>query len=227
MLHIQHWFRRGLIYLIGLFLMAFGVSVSKVSDLGVSPVNSIPCVVSEISGIDMGLCTTGVFIFFIFIQLLILRRDFKTVYLLQIICSMIFGMFVSITNQIAGIFLPACTNYAMSILYIGISIILVALGILLYLEADILSLPGEGVMQAVSGKAGIPVSSSKMIFDWTVVIIAAALSLIFLEQLTGVREGTVISAFGVGICLKFLNKYCLKPVQVFLKCPQTMEGVNP
>ena len=50
---------------IGLFVMALGVSVSKTSDLGVSPVNSIPCVLSVITNIDMGICTTVVFVSFI------------------------------------------------------------------------------------------------------------------------------------------------------------------
>ncbi len=213
---MKHWSKRIVVYLIGLFIMALGVSVSKASDLGVSPVNSIPSVMNEICGIDMGICTTVIFIGFIFIQFLILRKDFKAIYLLQIFCSAIFGFFVSISNQIANNILPVCGNYGMRLVYIAISIILVALGILLYLEANILSLPGEGVMQAISDKTGIVLSSSKMIFDWTVVIIAAILSLIFIGKLAGVREGTVIAAFGVGICLKMLNKILLKPVKNFL-----------
>ena len=50
----EYVLRRGGIYLLGLFVMALGVSISKASDLGVSPVNSIPSVVSEITGVDMG-----------------------------------------------------------------------------------------------------------------------------------------------------------------------------
>lgn len=219
-------YKRGMVYLVGLFIMALGVSISKMSDLGVSPVNSLPCVISEISGVDMGICTTGVFISFIFIQLIILRREFKAVYLLQIICSTIFGLFVSIANQLSPALLPACSNYGSKLLYVAVSIVLVAFGILLYLEADILSLPGEGVMLAVSKKTGIPLSSSKMLFDWTAVLIAAALSLLYFKKLIGVREGTVIAAFGVGLCLKLLNRYCLKPVQRFLNCAVENENVE-
>lgn len=208
--------KRGIIYLLGLFTMAMGVSVSLLSDLGVSPVNSLPCVISEILKIDMGICTTAVFIVFIVIQLLILRKDFKKLYLLQIFGSVIFGFFVSVTNRLAAMVLPECENYGMRLLYVTVSMVLVALGILLYLEADILSLPGEGVMKAVSYKAGIHISTSKLYFDWTVVIIAALLSVVFIGELVGVREGTVIAAFGVGICFKFLNKYFQKPLREFI-----------
>ncbi len=104
----------------------------------------------------------------------------------------------------------------MQLFYIVISMILVALGILLYIQANILSLPGEGVMQAISQKTGIALSTAKIIFDWSVVIIAAVLSLVCLRTLSGVREGTIIAAFGVGLCLKVLNHFFQKPLERFL-----------
>ena len=217
--NFSKYLKKVIVYLVGLFVMALGVSVSKASELGVSPVNSIPSVLSDILKIDMGICTTAVFIGFILIQLIILRKDFKPVFLLQILCSAVFGFFVSLSNKLADAFLPPCGNYAARLLYILISMVLVALGIMLYIQADILSLPGEGVMQALSVKTGISLPTAKIIFDWSVVIIAAATSLICLKTLSGVREGTVIAAFGVGLCLKLLNKLFLKPLQGFLEVP--------
>ena len=221
----EYVLRRGGIYLLGLFVMALGVSISKASDLGVSPVNSIPSVVSEITGVDMGVCTTLVFIGFIFVQLLILRREFKPVAFVQVLCSVIFGGFVSVTGFLCGLFLPPCENYAMRIVYVLVSIVFVALGILLYLEANVLSLPGEGVMQALSKKTGIALATGKMIFDWGVVIISAILSLVCMGALVGVREGTVLAAIGVGLCLKLLGKLLRKRVQAFLAPPPQKKAV--
>ncbi|MGI6014436.1 MAG: YczE/YyaS/YitT family protein [Oscillospiraceae bacterium] len=211
-----HWIKRFAVYVFGLFIIAFGVSVSKMSDLGVSPVNSIPCVISEILQIDMGICTTCVFIGFILLQILIVQKDFQWKNLLQILCSTLFGSFVSLTNRIAKMLLPVCSNYGMRLVYVGISVILVAVGILLYIEADVLPLPSEGVMQAVSYKTKLAFSTAKLGFDWTVVIISAMLSLIFMKGLVGVREGTVIAAFGVGICLKVVTKFLQTPLRTFL-----------
>ena len=47
--------RRVVIYLLGLFILALGVSFSVKSRLGVSPVNSIPYTVSMLTGIEQGL----------------------------------------------------------------------------------------------------------------------------------------------------------------------------
>lgn len=80
--------------------MALGVSFSKVSSLGVSPVNSIPCVVNNITKINTGLCTIVVFIGFIIIQMITHKRNFKAISLLQIFCSFLFGFYVSFTNLI-------------------------------------------------------------------------------------------------------------------------------
>lgn len=212
----MYWIKRLVVYAFGLFIMALGVSISKLSDLGVSPVNSIPCVISEILQIDMGICTTCVFIGFIGIQILIMRKEFQWKNLLQILCSIVFGAFVSLTNRIAERLLPDCSNYAMRLVYVGISMILVAGGILLYIEADVLPMPSEGVTQAVTMNTSISFSTAKLLFDWSVVILAAILSLLFMKGLVGVREGTVIAAFGVGICLKLITKLLQAPLQNFL-----------
>lgn len=213
---IQQLTRRIIVYTIGLFIMALGVSVSKISNLGVSPVNSVPSVLSDILQVDMGICTTGVFLVLIVIQIIILRKEFQPVNLLQVVCSFMFGYFVSITNKLSVNILPQCNSYIIQLLYVFISIILVAMGILLYLEASILSLPGEGVMQAISNKTGIALSTAKLFFDWSLVTIAVVTSLIFTRSLMGVREGTVLAAFGVGICLKFFTNYFKIPLNKIL-----------
>ena len=49
------------VYCLGLLLLAFGVAVSVNSDLGVSPVNSLPYVISRIIHVQLGTCVTAVF----------------------------------------------------------------------------------------------------------------------------------------------------------------------
>ncbi|MFI3208388.1 MAG: hypothetical protein R3Y40_04565 [Eubacteriales bacterium] len=74
-----------IVYCSGLFIMAIGISLAIISDLGVSPVSSIPYVVSVITGIDLGMCTTTVFICFIGIQWILLGREFRLRNMIQIV----------------------------------------------------------------------------------------------------------------------------------------------
>ena len=136
--------RRVLVYCTGLFIMALGVSFSGAADLGMSPVNSIPYVLSEIfTSLSMGTWIIIIFSLYIIIQFIIL-------------------------------------------------------GILLYLAPRLMSLPGEGIMQVIAQKLHLPLHKVKMCFDITVSLIALAISLAYFRQFHGIREGTVIAAFGAG-----------------------------
>ncbi len=104
------WVFRVLFYVLGLFVMALGVAIAANSNLGISPVNSLPYVVSEAVHRDPGTCVTLVFCSYILLQIIILRREFKWINLLQIVFSTIFGYFVNFTKTLVGDF--AIPTYA-------------------------------------------------------------------------------------------------------------------
>lgn len=98
--------KRIVVYCAGLFIMALGVSLSVLSNLGVSPMSSIPYVMSQIvPSISMGSFTTGLFCCYVAIQAVLLGSKFHPVRLLQILGSFLFGWFVDITNWLTGLIL--------------------------------------------------------------------------------------------------------------------------
>ena len=197
--------KRVFVYCAGLFVMALGVSLSVLSNLGVSPMSSIPFVLSQIiPSISMGTFTTALFCSYILIQAILLGRKFNFIRLLQILGSFIFGWFVDITNWLVDLFLPLPSNYVLQLFWLLMGIICVAIGIFLYLTPSLPSLPGEGVMQVVSEKYHLPLHWAKIGFDVTVTVIALILSLVFFHRLNGLREGTILAALGVG---KFLGLF--------------------
>ena len=68
------WAIRVILYVVGLFFMALGVALAVNSDLGVSPVTSLPYVVSLIADRALGTCVIAVYGVYIVLQILILRR---------------------------------------------------------------------------------------------------------------------------------------------------------
>ena len=153
-------FRRWAVYFGGLFLMAAGVSFSVLSGLGVSPIDTIPYVTSVIFRSDMGLWTAIVFACYVGLQAIILRRDFPGRNILQIPIGICFGWFISVTNALEGALLPEPTNYAVQLLYLLLSMMLIGFGISFYVEAGLMSMPAEGVAQAIAAKTGWQLSSS-------------------------------------------------------------------
>jgi len=199
----SRFFRRLLLYLLGNFVLAFGVAVAVKSDLGITPVNSIAYVASRIFFVDHGLMTAMVYCGYVLIQFAILRKEFRPVSFLQIGVAMLFGLFVSLCNRILSF--PAPEVYWGRILLMFASVVIIALGILLYLRADLLPQPAEGLMLAVQKKTGWKLHNIKIFFDFTVVAAAAALSFITVQRIIGLREGTLIAMLGVGKVMGFLS----------------------
>lgn len=197
--------KRLLVWCVGLFTMAVGVSLSVLSDLGVSPMNSVPYVLSEIiTSVSMGTFTTALFCSYILLQAALLGRKFRPVILLQIFSSFVCGWFVDLSNWLVGMVLTEPKLYVMRLVVLVISMACVGLGIFLYVSPKLPPLPGEGAMQVISEKFHIPLHWAKIGFDVTVTSAALILSLIFFHGLHGVREGTILASIGVG---KFLGLF--------------------
>lgn len=197
--------RRLLIYCLGLFILALGTAFAVFAGLGVSPVSALPKVLSDLlPRLSMGVWTMLVFAFFILIQAAFLRRAFRVTRFLQLICSVIFGFFVDFANWLTRQLLPPPEHYVTALVYLLFSMAFVAMGVLMYLTPELLSLPAEGVSLELSRKTGKPLHQCKMIFDCCLTLAAAILSLVGFGQLAGVREGTIISALGVG---KFMGVF--------------------
>jgi uncharacterized membrane protein YczE len=91
-----------------------------------------------------------------------------------------------------------------------IGIILVGIGVSLEVEANFTVVAGEGLVLAITKVLHTKFGNTKIIFDVTLVLIAAVLSFFFLGKITGVREGTLAAALLVGqiskLCLKHYGK---------------------
>lgn len=163
----KHMHIRIPMYFIGLFIMTTGVALSVKSNLGVSPVSSIPYTITCVWGIEMGKATILFHIVLVILQILLLRKNFKAKSLLQVVVGVIFGYFTTFCNYIAS-FLPTPDNYPVRIAMLLVSTILVAFGIFLYLPADLIPLAGEGAMSAVSQISGMEFAKVKVRFDCSI-----------------------------------------------------------
>lgn len=192
-------------YFVGLFIMTAGIAISVKSNLGVSPVSSIPYTITRCWGIEMGKATILFHCVLVLLQIILLRKKFKIKSLLQIPVGIIFGYFTTFCNYLMT-FAPTTDNFVIRICMILISVVLVAVGIFFYLPANIMPLAGEGVMQAVSEISGIEFPKVKVAFDISMVAISLITCLIVLHSLGSVGLGTVIAAVLVGVVLGRITK---------------------
>jgi uncharacterized membrane protein YczE len=207
--------RRAALCLLGNFVLAFGVAMAVKADLGITPVNSIAFVLSKVLSVDHGLMTGVIYAGYVLIQLAILRKEFRINNLLQAGAALMFGWFVFLCNHILAFPVPEFYSVRLLFLLAGVSII--GLGIMLYLRADLLPQPAEGLILAIEKKTGWKLHNIKVAFDSSVVVIAAVISLIIIKKIVGIREGTLISMIGIGKCLGFFTKYLGGKIDVLFK----------
>ena len=196
---------RCIIYFFGLLIMTLGVAVSVKSDLGVSPVSSIPYTMTCVWGIEMGKATIVFHAALVLVQVILLRRKFQLKNLLQIPVGVLFGYMTTFSNHLMT-FLPDPGNIYIRLGMVVISTVLAAIGLFFYVPADIIPLAGEGVMLAISKVADKAFSTVKIAFDVTMVVISLITCLILIHSLGSVGIGTVIAAVMVGMVLKLITK---------------------
>ena len=196
---------RYLIYLLSLFIISLGASLSIKANLGTSPLICLPYVSSLITKFSVGEVMFVFTVLFILIQVILLRKDFEKRQYLQLIMGTIFSGFIDFSLMLVNFINPVGYISQMSLLLI--SCIVVAFGVLLEIKTEIVYLPADGVIVAISKVLNIEFPKVKPFVDTSMVVIAAILSIIFLGYLAGVREGTVISAIIIGPIVKILKKY--------------------
>ncbi len=192
-------------YFVGLFIMTLGIALSVKSDLGVSPVSSIPYTLTCVFGIEMGNATILFHVVLVLIQIALLRRDFKIHNVLQILIGIVFGKFTTLCNYLVG-FMILPDSIIIRLGLTAISALLIAIGIFFYMPANIMPLAGEGVMQTVAGISHVEFAKVKVSFDVSMVVISLITCLLTMHSLGSVGLGTVIAAFLVGIILGALNR---------------------
>ena len=200
--------RRYLLLLAGLAIMAFGVAFSIKASLGTSPISSVPYVVSLFTPLTVGTATIIMHCVFILLQIMILRKKYHPIQLMQLPVAFFFGYLTDFgVWAVQGI---TCNHYLQQWLVCLIGIFLVAVGVSLEVKAGVVVLAGEGVVLAICKVLPVKFGYMKVGFDVTLVAIACVLSFAFTGRLQGVREGTVAAALLVGLIAKQLGKMLSK-----------------
>lgn len=197
--------KRYLLLLAGLSIMAFGVAFSIKASLGTSPISSVPYVVSLFAPLTVGTATIVMHCVFVLLQILILRRNYHPIQLMQLPVAVFFGYLTDFgVWAVRGIH---CSTYWQQWIVCLIGILLVAAGVSLEVKAGVVVLAGEGVVLAICKVLPkIKFGYMKVGFDVTLVVIACILSFTFTRHLQGVREGTVAAALLVGLIAKQIGK---------------------
>ncbi len=176
--------------------MGLGISLTTKSELGTSPISSLPYVLSQIFPLTFGEFTFLLSLVFLLVQVALLGRDFPARQSLQLLVGALFGVFVDLGMRLFAHLNPQAYPVKIFVLVAGSS--LMACGVYLQVVANALINPGEGAVKAIARKTGMRFGHIKVAFDLTLVAGAMALSFTTFRSVKGIREGTLICALLVG-----------------------------
>ena len=208
--------KRYILCMIGLFFSALGVAMTKRGELGVSPISSVANVMS----LQFPVLTLGNWLIIwncvlILGQIVILRRKFQWIQLLQIPISFLFGYFTDF-----GMWLFAWTSsdlYPLRLVNIAVGTVLLGFGISLCVIANAILNSGEAFVKAISDTIHKDFGILKICFYVTCVVLAILLSLFFFDgAIQGIREGTLIAALFTGFVIKFFTPRLRNPLTSIL-----------
>ena len=202
----QRRFLRVFFYVLGMVLLAFGISLNKKTGLGVSP----------IGGLNFGNATFGLYALFVLVEVLahlwICRRmqltrgrPRRVVFLdiLQVPVCLVFtrglNLFEALLPEFAEDFAGSFWGgYAGRILVLVLAIAATGVGAALTLDVKLVPNPGDGIVQALADLAKKETGFMKNCFDFGCISVTAVLSLTMVGGLVGLGLGTVLAMIGVG-----------------------------
>lgn len=199
-------FKRYSMFFGGILFNALGVAFITRSMLGTGPTSCIPYVLSLLE-INKFL-TFGTFTFLfntllLLLQVILLRKNFKPIQLLQIAVNLLFSVLVDVAMFFTrGLVLD---HYILALLYTVVGCILRAFGVSCSVVADVVMLSTEAFVKAVAEVSKKEFSICKLVSDMTMTAISAVLSFVLFEKINGVREGTLITVLLVGPISKFFT----------------------
>lgn len=206
---------RYLLATVGMMLSAIGIAITIITNLGTAPL-SCPSYVFNLRfpAISVGMFTFILNCAYIILQVALLRKHFKPIYLMQIPASLLFGYMIDLSLQMCDWMHPA-TLWARYAITIG-SCLISALGVSIEMHADAWMLSAEMTVYALSHVTGVRFSRMKIVMDCAVCAISAALSLAFFGSLLG--DGTYyVIGFGTVICAVMIGAF-MKLTDPVVKC---------
>lgn len=190
--------KRIVVYVVGMFILALGLTLNTKANLGVSPIISVPYSISQITGLNFGDLTFIEYALFVFIEVLIhiRQKNKKRIFsdLLQLPLSLIFTRLLNVFSA----YIPTSNQFGMQLLILAMAIICTGVGAAMSLSMQFVPNPGDGIVQALAGKFNKSVGLTKNIFDCICVCMTICISLIFAHAILGIGIGTVIAVLGVG-----------------------------
>ena len=195
---------RWIFYILGMLVLALGLTLNTKAGLGVSPIISIAFAVSEISGLNFGDMTFLLYSLFVLGQFALRGRDSRMTDLLQLPLSLAFSRVLNLYSALIP-YEAAEHGFGMNLLLLLEAILFTGAGAAITVNMKLVPNPGDGIVAAVAEKIGRDQGFAKNLFDVGCVAVTCVLGLLASGGIVGIGIGTVAAMIGVGRSIFMVN----------------------
>ena len=196
---------RIVIYCLGLATVSLGIVLCKKSALGISPISTVPYSLEQALPLTFGQLTMCFHFVNTAIQL-VMNKDRKNIWklLMQVPVAFAFSVVIDWFGEIIRI---DSTVLGWQIASLILSVPVAALGLLLMVHMDLFQNPPDGTIKAISLRSGKELGTVKNLYDCSCVVLSVIISLLLYHRIVGFGVATVVSALGVGRCVKLFSGF--------------------
>lgn len=200
---------RWLFYLLGLLILAVGLTLNTKTGQGVTPIVSVPYCISQLSGLNFGNMTLLIYCLFVAAQFLIKGKKARWTDLLQVPLSIVFTRFMNLFDQLLD-FEPQ--GAAATLLLLAAAILCTGVGAAMSVNMNLVPNPGDGIVAALAQRTGREMGLVKNCFDLLNVCLTLAMGFAFAQPFCGIGLGTLLAMVGVGRVIALFNRFCRLPL---------------
>lgn len=177
------------------------------SNLGISPISSIPYVLEGTLPCTFGTLTMMFHMANIILQMIVVKkiRDIKI--LLQVPVAFLFGQIIDFLQRVV-VFDETILVYQVAALVF--SIIFTALGMVCMINMNLVQNPPDGFVRQLGQRIHVELGKVKIYYDISCVVISAALGFLCLHRIKGIGIATLVSAVFVGKTVTWIKMAALK-----------------
>ena len=220
---------RGFLYLLGLMLLAIGLTLNTKATLGVSPLISVAYSASKIWNWNLGNTVFVWYGIFVMTEMLLHwmmgpeeRRRKLLNDLLQFPLSLVFSRFMILFGtwipEVETVFSDRFPGSLPGrILILAAAVFITGCGAALTLDMRLIPNPGDGVVQSLADFYGWKLGNAKNLFDLTCVLLTAGMSLGATGKVVGIGSGTLIAMLGTGRVIALFHKTVYPHVKKYVQ----------
>lgn len=189
--------RRWIMYVVGIYILTFGVSLAIRAGIGISPQSSLTRTMTLVfPPLTQGTYNFILELIMLALTYLVMPKDFKITAFFSLVPAFVLAVFLDLNLMLTEFIKLELYQAKVALLVFADAAL--AFGLFLMIIANLVLMPVDMFVNTICKRTGWKWGNIKTGFDCTLLLTSACIGLAFLGEVKFIREGTIINAILIG-----------------------------